>query len=241
VSLIEDALKKQRAETETAHSGSNGTSAAPPPLPPAHSLQAAAPPPAGQTGRRTLWALMVAAAIMLVIAGVIFVIPYAKRSVLRLRNAAVTAPPVGPTDAASTVIPPVTSVVPAAVAVSATSTSVPPHVPPLPPTPALPVSVTSTAAAPTTVTTAAAPHAVALPAQPAPEPAQKEPLVWPHIAVSGLMGGARGNNGTAIINGQILSTGESIEGVKIVAVTKAGVTLLYAGETRVLKIGETTD
>ena len=241
MSLIEEALKKQRAETEAAHAGSDGAPPPPPLLPPAQdNIQATAPPPAARNSRRMLWALMVAAAIVLAIAGVKVGIPYAKPGLLRLQNAAATALPARPT-AAPAVTRSATSAVPADVAAPATNAPVPPPVQPPPQTRTPPMAVTSTGAPPSTVTTAAAPHAVAVPAQPAPEPAQKEPIVWPHLAVSGLMGGSQGGAGTAIINGQILNTGESIDGVKVVAVTKAGVTLLYAGETRVLKIGDTID
>ena len=72
-------------------------------------------------------------------------------------------------------------------------------------------------------------------------PEEKKSLVpWPRLTVTGLIGSARGR-GAAIINGQTVGPGNTIEGVKIIAVEKQGVRVSFGGETRVLPAGSTTE
>lgn len=74
-----------------------------------------------------------------------------------------------------------------------------------------------------------------------PMPEEKKSLVpWPRLTVTGLIGSARGK-GAAIINGQTVGPGNTIEGVKIIAVEKQGVRVSFGGETRVLPAGSTTE
>ncbi len=66
-------------------------------------------------------------------------------------------------------------------------------------------------------------------------------VIWPRLAVSGIIGTSRGARGAAIINGQMLSIGSTIEGVKIITIDKQGVQLRLGDETRTLTVGGTTE
>ena len=67
---------------------------------------------------------------------------------------------------------------------------------------------------------------------------KKEPVSWPLLSVSGLVG--KGDKGTAIINNEIVQVGESILGAKVLSVdpVQKGVTLEYKGEQRFMKVGQ---
>jgi outer membrane biosynthesis protein TonB len=74
---------------------------------------------------------------------------------------------------------------------------------------------------------------------PAPEPAKpKAPVAWPSLALQGVIG--KGQNGSAIINDQVLAVNETIEDVRVLAVGRQNVELEYNGERRTLKVGMTT-
>ena len=60
-------------------------------------------------------------------------------------------------------------------------------------------------------------------------------IAWPALTLTGVVG--RGANGSAMINGEIVEIGESIEGVKLLSIDKQGVNLQYHGEERFLKSG----
>jgi cytoskeletal protein RodZ len=66
-------------------------------------------------------------------------------------------------------------------------------------------------------------------------------VIWPRLSVSGIIGTSSGSRGAAIINGQMLGIGSTIEGVKIIAVDKQGVQLRLGDETRTLTVGGTTE
>jgi hypothetical protein len=68
-----------------------------------------------------------------------------------------------------------------------------------------------------------------------PEPAPSPPPVWPSLVLSGVVG--KGNNGSAIINGEVVGIGEVIEGVKVTGIRKQGADLEYQGDVRYLKVG----
>ncbi len=75
--------------------------------------------------------------------------------------------------------------------------------------------------------------------EPAPVPAKpKAPARWPVLALQGVIG--KGQNGSAIINDQVLAVNEVIEGVRVISVGKQNVELEYEGERRDLKVGMTT-
>lgn len=68
----------------------------------------------------------------------------------------------------------------------------------------------------------------------APPPPAKAADGWPELAVSGISN-TKGQL-AALINKRIVFEGETISGVKIVAITRQGVTVSYKGETRVLPV-----
>lgn len=72
------------------------------------------------------------------------------------------------------------------------------------------------------------------PALPEPKPR----VMWPSLTLSGVMG--KGQKGSAIINNEFLSIGDTIEGVKVISVEEKGVKLSYQGEVQSLKVGNTT-
>ena len=92
----------------------------------------------------------------------------------------------------------------------------------------------------------------AKPAQPAPLPAPvrvekaaapptkpaEEVVTWPTLSLSGVVG--KGENGSAIINKQIVGVGESIEGVKVIAIRDKSIELEFKGKTQILRIGGST-
>ena len=88
--------------------------------------------------------------------------------------------------------------------------------------------------------TAATPSSV--PAEPAPV-IEKAPLpaTWPRLTVSGIIGGGRAGHSAVIINGKLLSVGDSIEAVKVLAIEKQRVKLAFEGEERSLGAGSTTE
>ncbi len=61
---------------------------------------------------------------------------------------------------------------------------------------------------------------------------------WPPLELSGIVG--KGLNGSAVINGMVLSVNESIENVTIVAIENQGVRLEYKGHTQYLRVGQST-
>jgi hypothetical protein len=69
-----------------------------------------------------------------------------------------------------------------------------------------------------------------------PEP--KPRVLWPSLTLSGVMG--KGKKGSAIINGEFLGVGDTIEGVKILSVEEKSVNLSFMGEKQSLKVGNTT-
>ncbi len=254
VSLIEEALRKQREETERAHPHARlahaPASDTPPPLPSNPPPNAPpGPPPESQTqpppgpdvppekSRRT-WRLLVGMAVILLIAVAVLIWMMVFGFTL-FRKTPPNAPaptalqPPSPTATQTVaVIPPegtagtstatlVTDSIPA-VDPAAATTTVSAVVEPLPATPADATTPTGT-------------HAATPPEKPQPL------LVWPRIMVSGIMGGGRAGRSTALVNGQMVSVGESVESAKVVAIDKHGVTFNFAGETRTLSVGASTE
>lgn len=108
------------------------------------------------------------------------------------------------------------------------------------PAPAAPAAVQAPAVPNVTATpqvAAPAPAAPVAPAAPAPAP---KLVVWPRLAVTGVMGG-RAGHGAVIINGQMLNVGETVEGARIVSADRRGVTLTFSGETRTVAVGTATE
>jgi hypothetical protein len=59
--------------------------------------------------------------------------------------------------------------------------------------------------------------------------------IWPLLELNGIVG--IGANGSCFINGRIVTVGETVQDVKIVAIRKNGVELEYEGERRFLRVG----
>jgi len=62
---------------------------------------------------------------------------------------------------------------------------------------------------------------------------------WPFLSLSAIVG--RSVTGSAIINGTIVSVGESIEGVTLVIIGDQGVELEFEGKRRTLRVGQSTE
>jgi len=251
VSLIEEALRKQREETEQSSHESTplklaGATQPPPPLPEQESPDEE--PPA----QRRSWALLgaiVGIGLLLVIALIwllffgmkLWQSPQARASA----TVAVTEtrPAAGPTGTVAVVVtegreisnaPAATHTATVAVSLEAPSTN-----PALPVSPAIPpVIVVQTAAG-------------SIPPPPRDVPlvkgattnltARPEAAVWPKLVISGFISAAHGVRGAAIVNGQMVGPGDMVEGVKVIAVDKHGVQFRYGSETQTLAVGGTTD
>jgi hypothetical protein len=72
--------------------------------------------------------------------------------------------------------------------------------------------------------------------EPPVEVARAKPKLWPRLTVNGIM--SRGENGAAIINNQVVSPGEAIEGARVIDIKERGVTMELEGETRFLGVGQ---
>ena len=84
------------------------------------------------------------------------------------------------------------------------------------------------------------------PAPPPPTPKEvniklepkKDPVEWPPIRLSGVITKADPEgSGLAFLDGEILSCGQRIEGVKLISVQSDGVVLEYKGEIKTLRVG----
>ena len=126
--------------------------------------------------------------------------------------------------------------------IAATTTNAPPAPAVLPSTN---VAATSSGAAATTTPVAVSPPpevrpvALATPVvtnTPAPPP---KPVVWPSLKITGVL--ERGERGAALINGRVIAVGEEIQGVKVIAVGKNGVTLEYEGARKTVRTGEQSE
>ena len=63
--------------------------------------------------------------------------------------------------------------------------------------------------------------------------------LWPRVTVNGILAKGTRGRGMAIINNQMMSVNESIEGVRLVEVKGQGVLLEFGGESRFVEIGQT--
>ncbi|MFC1498012.1 hypothetical protein ACFLS1_06040 [Verrucomicrobiota bacterium] len=75
--------------------------------------------------------------------------------------------------------------------------------------------------------------------EPPPPKPKKLPVEWPFLALSGVFDTKSGES-AAILNGEIVGVGGSIEGVVVFSTGKQGATLKYKGETIFLKVGDAT-
>jgi hypothetical protein len=244
VSLIEEALRKQREETETSQSATTQSDTpAPPPVPEENQ------PSSETTETHRAWPLLAAIAVI----SVIFVVSltwllFFGMRMWRAKPESKASPPViAQTAAASTNIPTEASVT------QSQTTTVAVVTPPLtpepqtnrPPPPASEVISPAPMAAPPAPEGGEAPPLAKIDT---PEPStttalleKVETVIWPRLTVSGIIGTSRTSRGAVIINGQMLSIGATIEGAKVVAVEKQAVHLSFGGETRTLTVGGTTE
>lgn len=223
MSLIEEALRKQREETEQ-----TGQSAAiPPPLPhdPApESIEGTAAAP------RRPWAMLTGLILIgiLSLAFILWLLFFGLHLWQKTPDPANT---------------PVIAAVPKAPSI--------PSAPPDPPPKLEPVVVTNTP--PVIPPIAPVTNAVVMPVittvPPAPlvtnPPAVnivKEilPVIWPKLLVTGIIG-RKGGQSAVIINGQMLSPGDSLEGVKIEGIEKQRAKLVFQGEIKLLAAGGSTE
>jgi hypothetical protein len=70
-------------------------------------------------------------------------------------------------------------------------------------------------------------------------PPQATKIKWPAITLTGFIGGS--DSGMAILNGQMVAVGESIQGVTVRGIVKQSVRLEFMGATRLLRQGQTTE
>ncbi len=223
MSLIEEALRKQREETEQpGHSG-----ATPPPIP-----HDSIPESTGEAAvARRPWAMLIGL-IVLGILSLAFIlwllffglhlwqkkpapVPVPTPVATALKAPAAPSPDPAPAPKSEPVVVPVTNT--------------PPAIPPVAP-------VTNAAAIPIT------PPAPLVVPQPTGSTAKVAmPVLWPKLVVTGIIGRNKGGQSAVIINGQMLSPGDSLEGVKVEGIEKQRAKLVFQGEVKLLSVGGTTE
>jgi len=67
------------------------------------------------------------------------------------------------------------------------------------------------------------------------------PVNWPKLVVSGIIGNFKSGRTAAIINGQMISSGDTIEGVRVESIDKQTVKLKFNGEIKTLSAGASTE
>ena len=227
MSLIEEALRKQREETE--HPGHSV--ATPPPLP--HD------PIPESTGEKAVarrpWAMLIGLVVLgiLSLAFILWLLFFG----LHLWQKNPVPAPV-PTPVATALKTPVTP--------SPAPTPDPAQTPKMEP---IVIAVTNTP--PAIPPVAPVTNAVTLPITPpaplvAPQPTGSTakvamPVLWPKLLITGIIGRNKGGQSAVIINGQMLSPGDSLEGVKIEVIEKQRVKLVFQGEVKLLSVGGTTE
>ncbi len=248
MSLIEEALRKQREESEKTGS----VSIAPPPIP-SEPAEIPPEPPIAEEHARRPWALLagIAVASILAILFVAWLLIYG----LKLWQ---TKPTPAQINASITTNAP--KALPVTTAAPSTNTTTKPLVAPQTPppqpvatTPAPPPATTTPATLPATQAPTVAPKTdptATLAPKSAPPPQQsitpapdklELPVMWPKLTVSGIIGSSKSGRSAVILNGQMLSPGDTIEGVSIESVDKQKVKLKYSGETKMLSVGASTE
>jgi hypothetical protein len=251
MSLIEEALRKQREETEQAQGSAPKAPETPPPETPPDAEETPAPEAEAPAARRP-WRLLaiIGGVTVLVIIGLAWLLLFG----LKMWNSKPKAPPAATATTgtltgasapvATNAVTRVATNAPAPVAApKAATTPVAPAQPP-PPAPASNVVAkadTTTVAAVATTTTRP-PVMPTAPAVAIPAPVEPEPVApWPKLTVAGFISKGRGAKGAAIVNGQVVGPGDVVEGVKIIAVEKQGVLMGLGGQTQTVVVGGTTE
>lgn len=240
MSLIEEALRKQREEVEKDEK-LNVTH--PPEIPPETHPE----PSEDITTSRRPWA-MLAGLIVLGVIGVAVVLwllvfglhlwqkapaPAAPQQVVASTNNAVKAPSAAVPPKVAVPVAPATNAAPVVAAVVPPTNTV--VAPPPPPVVQPPPAVTPPPAPVVKPPVAVTNEPVATPAKVA------MPVLWPKLSVTGIIGSSRTGHSAAIVNGQMLSPGDSLEGVRIEAIEKQRVKLVYQGEVKSLSVGGSTE
>jgi hypothetical protein len=253
MSLIEEALRRQQEESGDSPDASKqtiglrktGAQAASPATAQPASAETAAPaldsrspvrPQPEGGGRRGLPAILGVLLLVLILGGggawmLVYALKHWKSQPQESGGAppapaAEAPPPVVPTpapaapDDSASVRPEPTNAASAAAAASAPE-------PIAPPTPTQAPAVTAPPPAPEP------PPAVAEPPQPKPA------LRWPAFSLDGVVG--KGQHGAARLDGQIVAVGESVNGIKVVAIGSQGATLEHKGEQRFVKVGQSAE
>lgn len=239
MSLIEEALRKQREETE--QQSEKKISLAPPPPPP----EEPAPEPSEETTEpaQRSWGLLIGLSLagLLAIIAIVWLLFFGlklwkKDPSTSTILAAATSKVTNTTTAIKPVpapvkpeTPPTVKPVTAMVPVATNTLSVAPPV-----TAPQPVS-TNPVAATSAVTQATAPAAIVAPVK------MPMPVLWPRLTVSGVIGSSKNGHSAVIINGQMMSPGDLIEGVKILSIEKQRVKLSLQNEFRYVSVGSSTE
>lgn len=252
MSLIQEALRRQREEGSTddrPKAPASVTAPAPvaarttgpsrpPPLPSstatgtapaqAASVPVVVPEPAGEPRQRPWLALAAIVFVVLILtAGGIWLLLFALSQWHQAQKSQTLA-----TQPAAAVEAPVAAVTPVQPVAAL------PGPGPVAPAPTPPPSVGPTPEAPP-----ATPPPVGIkpapPADIAPAPAPTDVTPWPALRVTGVVG--KGLRGAATINNRIVVVGETVEGVEVLAVGEYGAKLEYNGETRFVKVGSSTE
>ena len=265
MSLIEEALRKQREETE------RGTPAPASPPPPPAPEEVPAPVEEESTPEivRRPWRLLAGLtlggilAVILIVWLLIFGLKLWHKQDVPLTGMR-TAPPIA-TNKPAPPIPAATGITSTAAATRVTVT-----VPETRPTGTNTVPVAASTGLVVTATTPPVKSGgpVGIPPQPAPVPIQATPatkgsstpaepvkiltgpgggnvisipVAWPRLTVSGIIGNIRSGRCAAIINGQTLAKGDSIEGVRVEGIENQKVKLSFNHEVKLVAVGATTE
>jgi len=248
VSLIEEALRKQREEVEK-----DEKSVVTPP--PAIPLETPPEPTGDEAPTRRPWA-MLAGLVLLGILGVAFILwllifglhlwqtkpaPATTPTVVAIATNTAPAPtPPVPPKVAPAVVPATNASAVAATVAPATNVVASPLPRPANQAPAVEAIPAPKVVDPRPTESAKQPQAVTN--EPIASPAKVSmPAQWPKLLVTGIIGSRRNGHSAAIVNGQMLSPGDSLEGVKIEAIEKQRVKLAFQGEEKFLSVGGSTE
>jgi len=249
VSLIEEALRKQREENDKSGSVPN----IPPPSPASHTEAPQEPLVAEEPSRRP-WVMLAGIAgggifaILLIVWLVIYGLAlWHNNSNTPLIKATIS----NNTIAASTKYQPATRTNDQTLIVTTPSNAPPPAVVcPVPivqsaSPPAQPSKPQTSISEPPAPVLASAAGDKANPEKTLPKTlaTAKPPLptIWPKLIISGIIGSSKNGRSAAIINGQMLSPGENTEGVTIGAIENQKVKLIFNGEVKTLSVGASTE
>lgn len=266
MSLIEEALKKQQEEFGTSSKGPTPPAekptptlkkAEPPPPDPEPPLPPPLPPsPDKPASSKTLLPIIILVSVCVILLAVTFWListgflkmfmspknsPAPQSVVTTLTQPPKSAEP--PAEPLQRQPPPLPPTVPHPQAVEVTPPAIAP--PPTSPSPSSAVITAPLPVHPTQSVVALPPAAkktvviVDEEAQPTDRSSSvkiKKITVWPEMIITGVIG-ADGANGAALINGQLISVGESYQGIRIISISRNSIRASFEGEIRTFKVG----